>query len=140
MAFMKNRIEPDEKLKLIGLGGCWYSEDSGRSYDTYETLRRHEIGSYRYLCGKDAKIGNPLKYEFFNEEAGKGYIMHGGCWFSPSTRKAYDSLEECSKSNDDCKCTCTEDYDKAFKVQGEFPNLKSKVAKERKRDSKGHFI
>ena len=29
---------------------------------------------------------------------------------------------------------------KAFRIQREIPNLKSKVAKERKRDSRGHFI
>ena len=139
-ASMKNRIDVDEKLKLIGLGGCWHAGDSGRSYDTYESLRRHETGPYRYLCGKDAKIEDPRKYEFFNEETGKGYIMPGGCWFSPSGNRAYDSLDECSRSHDDCKCTCTDDYDKAFRIQGEIPNLKSKAAKERRRDSKGHFI
>jgi hypothetical protein len=137
---MVNKIDVDEKLKLIGLGGCWHAGDSGRSYDTYESLRRHETGPYRYLCGRDAKIEDPRKYEFFNEETGKGYIMPGGCWFSPSGNRAYDSLDECSRSHDDCKCTCTDDYDKAFRIQGEIPNLKSKAAKERRRDSKGHFI
>ncbi|MCL4479976.1 MAG: hypothetical protein M1113_00605 [Candidatus Thermoplasmatota archaeon] len=58
--------------------------------------------------------------------------MPGGCWFSPSGNMAYDSLDECSRSHDD--------YDKAFRIQGEIPNLKSKAAKERQRDSKGHFI
>ena len=72
---MKNRFELDEKLKLIGPGSCWYADDSEKSYDTYETIRRHEIGSNRYLCGKDAKIANPLNCEFFIGETGKGYIM-----------------------------------------------------------------
>ena len=133
-------FNPETNKGMFLPGGCWHAGDSGRTYDTYESLRRHETGPYRYLCGKDAKIEDPRKYEFFNEETGKGYIMPGGCWFSPSGNRAYDSLDECSRSHDDCKCTCTDDYDKAFRIQGEIPNLKSKAAKERKRDSKGHFI
>lgn len=137
---MKNRIDVDEKLKLIGLGGCWFSEDSKAAYDTYESLRRHEIGPYRYVCSGEVRIEDPRKYEFFNEETGSGQIMPGGCWFSPSSKSAYDSLDECSRSHDDCECICTDDYGKAFRIQGEIPNLKSKAAKERKRDSRGHFI
>jgi hypothetical protein len=137
---MKNRIDVDEKLKLIGLGGCWFSENSNRAYDTYEALQRREIGPYRYICSSEVKIEDPSKYEFFNEKTNRSYLIPGGCWFSPSGNGAYDSLDECSRSHDDCKCTCTDDYDKAFRIQGEIPNLKSKAAKERKRDSKGHFI
>lgn len=137
---MKTRIDTDERLKIIGIGGCWFSEDSNIAYDTYETLRNHEIGPYRYICSSEVKIEDPRKYEFFNEETKRGYIIHGGCWFSEKAKRAYDTLADCSKFHDDCQCICTKDYEKAFKVQGEIPNMKSKMAKERKRDSKGRFI
>lgn len=137
---MKNRIDVDEKLKIIGLGGCWFAEETTKSYDTYADLKRHETGPYRYLCNEYAVIEDPKKYDFFNPDTNKGYLIRGGCWYSPSGNHAYDSLEDCSKYHDDCKCICTDDYGKAFKLVDEMPNRKSKVAKERKRDGKGHFV
>ena len=137
---MKNRMDADERLKIIGLGGCWFAEYTKTSYDTYEELRRHEVGPYRYACGKEVSIEDPKKYDFFNPDTGKGYLVGGGCWYSPSSNSSYDSLEHCSRLNDDCKCICTDDYAKAFKIDSETPNRKSRVAMERKRDEKGHFI
>ncbi len=137
---MKNRIDVDEKLKLIGLGGCWFAEDTKKSYDTYTNMSKLYCGPYTYLCSKEVKIEDPRKYDFFNPETNKGMFLPGGCWYSSKLNGAYDSLEECSRSHDDCKCICTDDYEKAFRIQGEIPNLKSKAAKERKRDGNGHFI
>lgn len=136
----KARIDTDEMLKIIGIGGCWFSEDSTRAYDTYEALRKHEIGPYRYLCSKEVKIEGPEKYEFFNPKTNRGYIIPGGCWYSEKNNLAFDTLEDCSEHFSDCQCICTEDYQKAFEIQGELPNLKSKVAKGRRRDTKGRFI
>ncbi|MGC8516077.1 MAG: hypothetical protein ACP5OC_08100 [Thermoplasmata archaeon] len=137
---MAKQMDIEEKLKIMEMGGCWFSEESNAAYDTYESLRRHEIGPYRYICSREIEITDSGKYEFFNEETKKGYLIPGGCWISPSTRRAYDSLEECSKFHDDCGCTCANDYRKALEIQGEIPNMKSKVARVRKRDDRGRFV
>jgi len=137
---MNGRIDPDEKLKLIGLGGCWFADETKKAYDTFEELKRYEAGPYRYICSKDVPIVNPKKYDFFNPDTNHGFLVSGGCWFSPSAKHAYDNLEDCSKYHDDCQCICTDEYRKAFKTADEIPSKKSQVAKKRERDEKGHFI
>lgn len=137
---MGSKIDVDEKLRILELGGCWFAEDVETSFSSYQEIRARYAGPYRYLCRKEVSIEDSKKYEFFNPETNKGYLLPGGCWFSPSLKHAYDSLEECSRYADDCKCICTKEYEKAFKLEGEIPNKKSKVARERKRDERGHFI
>ena len=137
---MRSRIDVDERLRVIDMGGCWYAEEIETSFSTYSDMVKHYSGPYRYLCSHDVKIEDPKKYEFFNPDTNRGYVLPGSCWFSDRLNTAYDSLEECSRHADDCKCTCTKEYEKAFKLESEIPNKKSRVARERKRDEKGHFI
>ncbi len=137
---MKNRISLEERLRILDVGGSWFAEDIKTSFDSYEKMKRIYAGPYRYLCSVDVKIEDPEKYDFFNPEIKRGYILPRGCWYSPSANTSYDDFEECTKLHDDCKCICKDDYEKAFKLQGVVPNKKSEVARKRKRDKKGHFI
>lgn len=135
-----NGISEDEKLKIIGIGGCWFAEESKETYDTFEELKRHYTGPYRYLCSEDAPIANPKKYDFFNPATNRGFLVSGGCWFSPSAKVSYDTMEDCSKYHNDCECICKDEYRKAFEILDGTPNKKSQIAKKRKRNEKGHFV
>ncbi len=136
---MAGKMDIDEKLKAISLGGCWFAENTNTGYDSYAEMREWEDGPYRYLCSRDVAIMDPSKYEFFNLNTKKGYLIPGGAWFSPSSKRSYDSLGECSIENQDCHSLCPEDYEIAFRIMEENPNRKADVARSKRRDLHGRF-
>lgn len=136
---MAGKMDVDEKLKAISLGGCWFAENTTMGYDSYAEMREWEYGPYRYLCSKDVTIMDPSRYEFFNLNTKKGYLIPGGAWYSPSSKRSYDSLDACSQENEDCQCICPEDYKEAFRIEVEEPNRKSEVARSKRRDLRGRF-
>ncbi len=74
---MAGKMDIDEKLKAISLGGCWFAENTNTGYDSYAEMREWEDGPYRYLCSRDVAIMDPSKYEFFNLNTKKGYLIPG---------------------------------------------------------------
>ena len=71
-------IDVDEKLKMIGAGGCWFSIEENKTYSSYEELSNLSHGEYKYICSSDVPITNPEKYLFFNPQTHKGYIVEEG--------------------------------------------------------------
>ena len=92
----------DKKLKMLGMGGSWFCEESKTSYDSYEELSVECHGVYKYLGSQYAEIMDPEKYAFFNPATHKGYLVFGGLW--RRNQQWYDTMEECEINETPGKC------------------------------------